>query len=632
MPKTGRPRVHAPVSRTYVSPAPQHQVKLRPIDKRVKVRHNLRTISPSRQQTLTQMIDFAECVEPISDESEDNLYNMRDRNGNSKRRRTGNYEPSSTRHYTQTLTQLDFFSDPSDELRDGSGNNKFTRNQRVCSSAEIAGATAGNPATEHRNAPKTPLKSRQYEVPSSQSPATPLSTQGRLFEPTLPLAERNTNSLIDASPIRGRIGQELPVPDAENKYGIVEDSQERIPSTPAKEFVTAKPLAVPEPCVKIEPSQKRIKLEIVDSEEETDDEPGVYNNDFTPEAQAKAKTPPSTPKPQMLPISSRIEAIEQEIQSRSLNDWRQRVSIDDIELLGERSDKSDIIISIHPKYVADIVSRAKDHEFRTYMIPNQVKRMWIYETAPSSSIKYMASISTAKKPGQISDLRGIGNREFNMGGLGYHYAYEIFQVYTLTDPLPLATLKAKGWIKGPPQKYLYVQPTILDRLLSNLEYSLFGGPLEQSGICIGVPPNDTQEAEFQPQSTAAQLAQPHSLPAASDHPRPSQATTASISYTSSPPPGLQTVGSQTPVRSERVTLTNTAVVPDTPSHKRSSSVPYALPPQQVAGDDSQAQDMPMPLPFTSSQLLTRSQMLPDSLINDELPPPPLFIEDSDFDE
>src|SRR5580700_10719599 len=108
MPKTARSRVHAPASRTYVSPAPLHQVKLQPMDKRVKIRHNLRTMSPPRQQTLTQMIDFAECEEPISDEAEGNLYNTEDRNKHRKRRRTGNYELSSaTKHYTQTLTQLD---------------------------------------------------------------------------------------------------------------------------------------------------------------------------------------------------------------------------------------------------------------------------------------------------------------------------------------------------------------------------------------------------------------------------------------------------------------------------------------------------------------------------------------------
>jgi hypothetical protein len=628
MPKITRSRVHAPVSRTYVSPAPRYQAEFQPMGKRVRTRRNLRAISPSRQQTLTQMIDFAECEEPISDEAEGDLYNMGDRNRNPKRRRTEGYQLSSTtRHYTQTLTQLDFFSDPSEELQNRSGNNEITRNRKVRSSADIADTTAGNPTTEHRRTPKTPLKPRRYEVPSSQSPATPFSAR-RSFERTLPLAKENTNLLIYASPIRGHRAQELPELDIESKYGIVEDSQERIPSTPAKDFGTAKPLVVPEPCVKIEPPQKQIKLEIEDSEEEIDDEPDIYNNDSGSEARAEAKTLSPTPKPQTLPTSSHIEVTQQEIHGRSPSDQRQHVSTEDIELLRERSSKSDIIISIHPKYVADIVGRTKDHEFRTYMIPNQVKRMWIYETAPSSSIKYMASISAAKKPGQISNLRGMGNREFNAGGVEYYYAYEIFQVYSLADPLPLTTLKAKGWIKGPPQKYLYVQPMVLDRLLSNLEYTLFRDPLEQPEIQVCVPPND---AESQLQSTTTKSAQPPS-PITPNHSQLSRASTTPLTHASSLPPRPQTTGSQTLVKSERTTRIDTAVVLDTPSRKRPSSVPYALPPQQVTRDDSQAQDMPVPLPFASSQLLTSSQMLPDSLINDELPPPPLFIEDSDFEE
>jgi hypothetical protein len=36
--------------------------------------------------------------------------------------------------------------------------------------------------------------------------------------------------------------------------------------------------------------------------------------------------------------------------------------------------------------------------------------------------------------------------------------------------------------------------------------------------------------------------------------------------------------------------------------------------------------------MASSQLLTKSQMLPESLLNDSVPGPPLFIQDSDDED
>jgi hypothetical protein len=581
------------------------------------------------------MIDFTECEEPISDDTEDNLYEMEDRSRKTKRRRTEGDEPSSaTRHHTQTLTQLEFFSDPSDERQNQSSNNEFAQDWNVRLSSDIASAAAGNPTIHRSDIPKTPVRSRRYEVLSSQSPATPFSTRGRLSERRFPLAERSINLPVNASPIHASSARKLPKLEIEDNYDFVEDSQERVPSTPAKDTSTAKVSAVSEPYVKIEPSQKRIKVEIEDSEEERDDELEIYNDDFGLGTQVEVGAIPNASELSSSPGLSHVrkEVPQPENQSQPLNNQRQCVSAEDIELMAQRSDKSDIIISIHPNHIFDIINRTKDHEFRTYQIPNQVKRMWIYETAPSSSIKYMASISAAKEPGQISDLRGLGNEEFNARQRGNHYAYEIFQVYELSDPLSLGTLKAKGWIKGPPQKYAYVQPAVLDRLLSNLECSLFKAPPEQSTVQPSVPPNDAQGAETQLQRPVVQSTQTLSSPNRPDHPRLSQATTVALTEASSPPPRPQTAQGQTPARSNWTAALDSVVIPDTPSHQRASSIPHALPPLKMTQQGEQAQDTLVPLPFASSQLLTRSQMLPDSLINDDLPPPPLFVEDSDLEE
>ncbi|KAH8655745.1 hypothetical protein BX600DRAFT_470251 [Xylariales sp. PMI_506] len=134
--------------------------------------------------------------------------------------------------------------------------------------------------------------------------------------------------------------------------------------------------------------------------------------------------------------------------------------------------RTDIIISIYPKHVTNIVEQTKNHEFRKYLIPKTVTRMWIYETAPVSAIRYCAVIEPGKEPGEISedDLEGINNRKFNNGetllpgGSGSKYAYKITELFRLKDDIPLAKLKEKGWAKGAPQMYNYAPPEMVAEL------------------------------------------------------------------------------------------------------------------------------------------------------------------------
>ncbi|KAF4629019.1 hypothetical protein G7Y89_g9128 [Cudoniella acicularis] len=123
--------------------------------------------------------------------------------------------------------------------------------------------------------------------------------------------------------------------------------------------------------------------------------------------------------------------------------------------------RTDILISIYPKHVANIVARQKNHEFRKYLIPITVERMWIYETAPISAIRYCAVIDPGRQPGELAedDLDDINNRKFNdgetlkPGGSGSRYAYKISKLYRLGSDFTLEDLKKRGWIKGAPQKY-----------------------------------------------------------------------------------------------------------------------------------------------------------------------------------
>ncbi|PGH19867.1 hypothetical protein AJ80_03784 [Polytolypa hystricis UAMH7299] len=121
--------------------------------------------------------------------------------------------------------------------------------------------------------------------------------------------------------------------------------------------------------------------------------------------------------------------------------------------------KSDIIIAVHPEHVAKIILRVKNHEFRKYLLPPHIKRLWIYETSPASAIKYVATISPGKQPGEICDSSSLRNDEFDQGMLEHlaKYAYEIQKLEALPKIITLSDLKQNGWLNGPPQKYCYVK-------------------------------------------------------------------------------------------------------------------------------------------------------------------------------
>lgn len=150
----------------------------------------------------------------------------------------------------------------------------------------------------------------------------------------------------------------------------------------------------------------------------------------------------------------------------------QRVPLEAIRAMPPQTDRSDIIISIHPE-PADLIAHGyKSHEFRNYKILSTVSRIWIYVTSPICELRYMAVIGPAKQPGEIDDNGGVGNREFN-AGTASKFAYELLQVYQLNNPVSLATMKENGWVQGPPQKYTFIPPAVVGQLLGNLQRQLF---------------------------------------------------------------------------------------------------------------------------------------------------------------
>ncbi|KAL2132179.1 hypothetical protein VTI74DRAFT_4120 [Chaetomium olivicolor] len=178
----------------------------------------------------------------------------------------------------------------------------------------------------------------------------------------------------------------------------------------------------------------------------------------------------------------------------------QRVPLDVIRSLGPQTDRSDVVISIQPDIVDEIVKGTRDHEFRTYRFPIQVLRCWIYITAPVQEVKYMATLGPAQEPGQIDSTSGLGNAEFNAGTSGFKFAHKLLQVYQLNNPVPLEDMPDNGLGEGPPQKYRYIPPVIVGQLLANLRCALFaeegedddsleeegkeGGKAQEGGVTI----------------------------------------------------------------------------------------------------------------------------------------------------
>ncbi|KAJ1337912.1 hypothetical protein MN608_00768 [Microdochium nivale] len=154
----------------------------------------------------------------------------------------------------------------------------------------------------------------------------------------------------------------------------------------------------------------------------------------------------------------------------------QRLPLDDIRALGPQTDRSDIMVSLHPEPLRQIVEGTKDHEFRAWKIPSEVSRVWLYATNPHSELRYMCILGSAKLPGEIANEKGVGNTEFNSGKKKFaNYAYEFLQIYELNNPVPLAEMIRKGWIKGAPQKYAFIPPAVVGELTANLRCALFGG-------------------------------------------------------------------------------------------------------------------------------------------------------------
>ncbi|KAI0477681.1 hypothetical protein GGR56DRAFT_418874 [Xylariaceae sp. FL0804] len=370
----------------------------------------------------------------------------------------------------------------------------------------------------------------------------------------------------------------------------------------------------------------------------------------------------------------------------------QRLPLEAIHAFGPQTPRSDIMVSLHPEHVAKIVDRTKDHEFRVWKIPPEVSRVWMYITKPASELRYMCLFSPPKGPGEILDENGLGNAEFNQRKTIMKYAYEILQVYELNNPPSLEEMKAKGWVAGAPQKYTFIPPAVVGELTANLRCALFEEEALPKGVMPrGSNETESQELRAQLQSDADYSTQHYStdntadsevIPASQSPPhRRGNVSDGNDNFFSKP--ALPSTSSKTTRSSAAVVPATSGLLPSLPSQRppnvtrpsqattisqASSSSPAVSPEKQPSSAAASrrpaaavvvisSQSLPAAAaaaaagasepteeggssPTTalrrahhnsslrSSQFPTRSQMLPESLLNDAIEEPPPIVWDS----
>ncbi|KAM3082428.1 hypothetical protein ACMFMF_002092 [Clarireedia jacksonii] len=261
----------APANRVYKAVTPLVQSTL-PLKKKhpTKSYGGKAGSSRGRQDTLTQMdwvkLHEAEDVELLDSEEEneenilegDGAYDEEESKRKTKRRRTLDSEPrdlekkggkgknrrrtmgderATPNYQTQTITQLDwsFSTEPAadDSIYDlpVTSSPEVPRRRRSSRKLQVA---RDSPKREPTKLPQTPARKRVLEIPSSQSPATPISGQfGGSTRKRSPLKEMSANAAIPFSISSKKTLSPVRVPRLK-----VEDSQilrtPQKPTTPAK--------------------------------------------------------------------------------------------------------------------------------------------------------------------------------------------------------------------------------------------------------------------------------------------------------------------------------------------------------------------------------------------------------------
>lgn len=116
--------------------------------------------------------------------------------------------------------------------------------------------------------------------------------------------------------------------------------------------------------------------------------------------------------------------------------------------------KKGIFISIRPEFTKKIKLGEKNYEFRKYIPRESFDKIYVYETVPTCSLKYILTIDKIVEYPNKIDENGYGNEEFNNGLKKSKYAYHILKVEELDNPITLDELRSAFGFTAP-QGYAY---------------------------------------------------------------------------------------------------------------------------------------------------------------------------------
>lgn len=115
--------------------------------------------------------------------------------------------------------------------------------------------------------------------------------------------------------------------------------------------------------------------------------------------------------------------------------------------------KDAVFMSIKEIHINRILSKIKNHEFRTKKPKKDFSYIIVYVPTPIKELKYVLKVKRPVASPNKINIDGYGNKEFNNASTE-KYAYPIESVYKINKPLKLDNLKQKFKFTAP-QSFAY---------------------------------------------------------------------------------------------------------------------------------------------------------------------------------
>lgn len=261
----------------------------------------------------------------------------------------------------------------------------------------------------------------------------------------------------------------------------------------------------------------------------------------------------------------------------------QRVAISILHTFAPTSPRSDILIPVDTASFNALIQGYSVTLRFPFKVPAQVVRLWLFH---DSTLRYLAVLSSERPSSPAQE-------------------YAVEQVYELNNPMSEDDMRAEEWLYGKIDRYTYFPPAVVSQLLYNLRHAVFQEGSDQGNLIPSSAPKQHQHEDVIPSTPDEGESEDLTLPTATQAPFPSsQASTAShessFNALTCPEP-LQSSAPMPSSAQQAASSDSVAFI----SHSYSS---YAAPFSMM--------DASIPLDG-SFQLLSKSQILPDSVLRDD---------------